>query len=209
MEIDLADRLDDLICTFDKAVNDGPSDIFVAIAGWLLFAGGIFLAIGYIINNLRSTLSPANSVSTLDTKLNGSAKDVNINESTNSSKLHKTANGSEYNNYTKTEENSDGIKTSNTANNELTESLLSKNEPSKPEKVFGALDPPSFSKLSEQQNGSLPRNKREISSPVGLANGDSNLTKGFLSTGKDSIEDEVNSRFIVDHYEKIDYIERS
>ena len=100
-------------------------------------------------------------------------------------KLHKTANGSEYNNYTKTEENSDGITTLNTANNELTESLLSKNEPSKPEKDFGALDPPSFSKLSEQQNGSLPRNKSEISSPEGLANRNSDSKKGFLLNGKD------------------------
>ena len=96
MEIDLADRLDDLICTFDKAVSDGPSDIFVAIGGWLVLAVGIFLTIGYIINNLRSTLSPANSVSTLDTKLNGSKKDICNQDNSDSSQHVGTSNDIKY-----------------------------------------------------------------------------------------------------------------
>ena len=196
MEIDLADRLDDLICTFDKAVNDGPSDIFLAIVGWLLFAGAIFLAVGYIINNLRSTLSPANSVSTLDTKLSGIAKDVNINENTNSANHTKPATDSEHNICAKTEEICDGIKTSNTLNNELTEQLLSKNESFKTGNVFGALDPPLFSKLTEHQNGSLPTNKSEISSPEGHTNRNSDSKKGFLLNGKDSIEDEVSNHVL-------------
>ena len=51
MENDLADTLDDLICTFDKGVSDVTSDILLAFVGWLVFAAGIFLLTTYIIKS--------------------------------------------------------------------------------------------------------------------------------------------------------------
>ena len=197
MEIDLADRLDDLICTFDKAVNDGPSDIFIAIIGWLVFAGGIFLVVGYIINNLRSTLSPATSVSTLDEKVNGSTKDDSSKDETNSSRYIGTPNDFEYNVSINTKEESDNIKTSTTtSNNELSKASVSKNEAFEQKKNFEALDPPVFPKTRSNKNESISADQDEISKPSGLANGNSNIGKEFLSNGKDSIENEVISYLI-------------
>ena len=144
MEIDLADRLDDLICTFDKAVSDGPSDIFVAIGGWLVLAVGIFLTIGYIINNLRSNLSPANSVSTLDSKLNGSKKDVHDKDNSNSSHHVGTSNDITYSSSANTDGEHANFQKSTTSEKEAKEAPISIDETSKLKKNFDALDPPVF-----------------------------------------------------------------
>ena len=188
MEIDLADRLDDLICTFDKAVSDGPSDIFVAIGGWLVLAVGIFLTIGYIINNLRSNLSPANSVSTLDTKLNGSKKDVYDIDNSRSSQYAGTLNDIEYSISTNTDGKHSNFQKSATSDNEAKEASVSIDETSKLKKNFDALDPPVFTITKEHTNGSLPSGQNEILSPPKLVNGDSDFRNR-----QDSIENEVGN----------------
>ena len=188
MEIDLADRLDDLICTFDKAVSDGPSDIFVAIGGWLVLAVGIFLTIGYIINNLRSNLSPANSVSTLDTKLNGSKKDICNQDNSDSSQHVETSNDIKYSISANTDGKHGNFQKSTTSDKKAKEELVSIDETSKLKKNFDALDPPVFTITKEHTNGSLPTGRNEISSPSGSANGDSDFRYA-----KDSIENEVGN----------------
>ena len=188
MEIDLADRLDDLICTFDKAVSDGPSDIFVAIGGWLVLAVGIFLTIGYIINNLRSNLSPANSVSTLDTKLNGSKKDICNKDNLDSSQHVGTSNDFQYSISANTDGKHGNFQKSTTSDKEAKEELGCIDETSKLKKNFDALDPPVFIITKEHTNGSLPTGQNEISSPSGPVNGDSDFRYA-----KDSIENEVGN----------------
>ena len=189
MEIDLADRLDDLICTFDKAVNDGPSDILVAIIGWLVFAGGIFLAVGYIINNLRTTLSPANSVSTLGTELSGSKKDIHDKNDSGSSQYTGISSNFNCDIDSSTGRTNDITQTFSTVNKEEKEVPSSPSETSKPKKNFDALDPPVF---TITKNGTVSHGPNETSSPPELSNGDSSTKKGFLVSAKDCNENEVS-----------------
>ena len=70
MDLDLAEGLDDLICTLDKAVNSSSSDIFVAIFWWLVFAAATFIAVGYIIHSLKESGPPDKEESTADAIIN-------------------------------------------------------------------------------------------------------------------------------------------
>ena len=79
MDLDLAEGLDDLICTLDKAVNSGSSDIFVAIFWWLVFAAATFIAVGYIIHSLKESVHPDKEESTADTIINDDKTHKSIN----------------------------------------------------------------------------------------------------------------------------------
>ena len=79
MDLDLAEGLDDLICTLDKAVNSGSSDIFVAIFWWLVFAATTFITVGYIIHSLKEAGPPDQEESTVDTIINDDKTHNSIN----------------------------------------------------------------------------------------------------------------------------------
>ena len=79
MDLDLAEGLDDLICTLDKAVNSSSSDIFVAIFWWLVFAATTFIAVGYIIHSLKESGPPDKEESTVDTIINDGKTQNSIN----------------------------------------------------------------------------------------------------------------------------------
>ena len=79
MDLDLAEGLDDLICTLDKAVNSSSSDILVAIFWWLVFAATTFIAVGYIIHSLKESGPPDKDESTADTIINDDRTSNGIN----------------------------------------------------------------------------------------------------------------------------------
>ena len=79
MDLDLAEGLDDLICTLDKAVNSSSSDIIVAIFWWLVFAATTFIAVGYIIHSLKESGPPDKDESTADTIINDDRTSNGIN----------------------------------------------------------------------------------------------------------------------------------
>ena len=89
MENDLADSLDDLICTFDKAVSDGVSDVLAVLVGWLFFAGGIFLATNYILKTATSSTSALHELPTAD---NNTTRVEQIRESSNSPSVRDVVN---------------------------------------------------------------------------------------------------------------------
>ena len=79
MDLDLAEGLDDLICTLDKAVNSSSSDILVAIFWWLVFAATTLIAVGYIIHSLKESGPPDKDESTADTIINDDRTSNGIN----------------------------------------------------------------------------------------------------------------------------------
>ena len=79
MDLDLAEGLDDLICTLDKAVNSSSSDILVAIFWWLVFAATTFITVGYIIHSLKESGPPDKEESTVDTIINDGKTQNSIN----------------------------------------------------------------------------------------------------------------------------------
>ena len=155
MDLDLAEGLDDLICTLDKAVNSGSSDIFVAIFWWLVFAATTFIVVGYIIHSLKESGPPDKEESTADAIVNDDKTHNSINGdltisvsddigkdaqllSSVSDKIQNNLISPEVISEAKTSNASEQIKVAETVKTS-----------------FAALDPPSFSK-SKKESTDIP-----------------------------------------------------
>ena len=158
MDLDLAEGLDDLICTLDKAVNSGSSDIFVAIFWWLVFAAATFIAVGYIIHSLKESVHPDKEESTADTIINDDKTHKSINGDLSTSvpddigedaQLLSSASDTIQNNLISSEVISEA-KIANTSEQiKVTETVKTS---------FAALDPPSFSKSKKEGTEILANN---------------------------------------------------
>ena len=191
MEIDLADRLDDLICTFDKAVGDGPSDIVVAIFGWLVFAAGIFLALGYIINNLRPSLSTDHLNAIPGSKLLGGTEEFREKNDKNISNTHVGTNDKEYQVNTSSNDNIDTNKLPNQFQKDPIKDVVAVDGDINRKPSFSALDPPEFSKQKEQENDASQSYKAETKPTEKEKLINSDLNRFSLLNGKDSITYDV------------------
>ena len=192
MEIDLADRLDDLICTFDKAVGDGPSDIVVAIFGWLVFAAGIFLAIGYIINNLRRSLSTDRLDAITGSKLLESTEELTSKNGKNISNTHVKTKHTEYQGNISTNGNIDVNTLPNNSRNESIKAVAAEDGDINRKRSFSALDPREFSNPKERENDSSNPHEAETKPPE-KEHLDSDLNGFVLLNGKDSITCDVRA----------------
>ena len=191
MEIDLADRLDDLICTFDKAVGDGPSDIVVAIFGWLVFAAGFFLAIGYIINKLRPSLSTEHLDAIPGSKLLGGTEEFGGKDDKNIPNTHVGTKDTEYQVNTSSNDNIDINKLPNQSRKDPLKDVAAVDGDINRKPSFSALDPPEFSKPKEEENDASYPYKAETKPPEKANLIDSDLNRFPLLNGKDSVTCDV------------------
>ena len=158
MDLDLAEGLDDLICTLDKAVNSGSSDIFVAIFWWLVFAAATFIAVGYIIHSLKESVHPDKEESTADTIINDDKTHKSINGDLSTSvpddigkdaQLLSSASDTIQNNLISPEVISEAKIANASEQIKVTETVKTS---------FAALDPPSFSKSKKESTEILANN---------------------------------------------------
>ena len=187
MEIDLADSLDDLICTFDKAVSGGSSDILVAISWWLVIAGAIFLAVGYIVINLRASLATDTQDSTVDSPASGYLVDTDLEDESNKTGTHCVKEDlnceKSVSSYDKVEKET----LTNILENEATRSSTSNTENQKTAPKFAALDPPGFYRQQEKKNGSsLPIRNDILSSDREKSSDGSDPNQNVLINGQHS-----------------------
>ena len=158
MDLDLAEGLDDLICTLDKAVNSGSSDILVAIFWWLVFAATTFIVVGYIIHSLKESGPPDKEKSTADAIVNDDKTHNSINGDLSASvsddigkdaQLLSSVSDKIQNNLISPEVISEA-KTSNASEQiKVAETVKTS---------FAALDPPSFSKSKKEITDILATN---------------------------------------------------
>ena len=158
MDLDLAEGLDDLICTLDKAVNSGSSDIFVAIFWWLVFAATTFIAVGYIIHSLKEADPPDKEESTANTIIddgkthNSSNGDLSTSVSYDIGKDELLLSGVS----DKIQNNSISPELISEAKIDNTSEQTKVAETVKPS--FAALDPPSFSKSKKESTDIVETN---------------------------------------------------
>ena len=150
MDLDLAEGLDDLICTLDKAVNSSSSDIFVAIFWWLVFAATTFIAVGYIIHSLKESGPPDKEESTADTIIKDNKTQNSINGDLSTSISDDVAKDAEL-----LSSVGDNIQNNSISPEVISEAKIANT--SEQIKVaetvktsFAALDPPSFSKSKKE-----------------------------------------------------------
>ena len=161
MDLDLAEGLDDLICTLDKAVNSGSSDIFVAIFWWLVFAATTFIAVGYIIHSLKEAGPTDKEESTANTIINDGKAHSRINGDISTSVSDDIGNDAQL-----LSSASDKKQTNSISPEVVSEAKIANT--SEQIKVvetvktsFAALDPPSFSKSKKEVTDILATNETQ------------------------------------------------
>ena len=158
MDLDLAEGLDDLICTLDKAVNSSSSDIIVAIFWWLVFAATTFIAVGYIIHSLKEAGPTDKEESTANTIINDGKTHSGINGDISTSVSDDIGNDAQ-----PLSSVSDKKQTNSISPEVVSEAKIANT--SEQIKVvetvktsFAALDPPSFSKSKKEVTDILATN---------------------------------------------------
>ena len=191
MEIDLADRLDDLICTFDKAVSDGPSDIVVAILGWFVFAGGFCLAIGYIVHNLRSSISIDIQDAAPVVHLTDNTSEIKAETEIGAYNGHAIASDTDHQAIATSSDNTSLTTRISSLEIDLANTSEPTDDAHKPKPSFVALDPPIFPTPTEQTNEHMVSSNHVNKSVEKEVPVDSDPMLNGLLNGKDSIINDV------------------